>query len=193
MKLLNPAAGVLLGASLLALPPSNAPADDDTGLYFGFSVSRLSADFEDQDDVDFDDSDNAGGIQLGYMFNNLIGAELGYLDLGSYSSPGDNAGNRLNLDADGFSAALVLNFEVVDELDIFIKAGAFRIDAESRSTAASLVLNQNEDSTEAFGAIGFKADLGAWNFFAELSKIDTDVSELTIDIATLGLRYEFGY
>lgn len=190
MKLIRLFAGCVFAASLL---PVLSSADDDTGLYLGVSASRLSADFEDQDDVDFDDSDNAGGVQLGYMFNNQIGAELGYMDLGNYTSPGDNPGNRLNLNADGLSAALVVNFDVFDPIDIYIKAGAFQIDAESRSRAASLVLNRNEDSTEAFGAIGLKVDLGALNFYGELSKVDTDVNALTIDIATVGIRYEFGY
>ncbi|MDH3694572.1 MAG: hypothetical protein OER96_08395 [Gammaproteobacteria bacterium] len=84
-------------------------ADEDIGWSASITANRASADFEDRSDIDFDDSDTALGIRGGYMFTNLIGVEVGYLDLGDFSARGDRPGNRIDLDADAFSAALVLN------------------------------------------------------------------------------------
>ena len=184
---------LLSALALILVSPTSVRADDDTGLYFGASANRLSADFEDVNDVDFDDSDTAGGVHIGYMFSNLVGIEAGYIDLGSYSADGDNPGNALQLDADAFNAALVLNFNVLQQLDIYIKGGAFLVRADSDSNAAGQTFREDEDSTEPYGAIGLKADLGAWNIFGELSKVDTDVNDLSIDILSVGVRYEFGY
>ncbi len=180
-------------AALFIFTTSVVLADDDSGWYFGASGNRLSADFEDVDDVNFSESDTALGLQIGYMFTNLIGLEAGYIDLGDYSAPGDNPGNALQLDADAFSAALVLNFSVIDQLDIYVKGGAFLVRAESDSTVASETFRVDDDSVEPFGAFGLKADLGAWNIFGEISKVDTSVRDLSIDIFSLGVRYELGY
>ncbi|MBX2867474.1 MAG: outer membrane beta-barrel protein [Acidiferrobacterales bacterium] len=188
-----PLHALLLVLLLLIVLPAGALADDDTGLYFGVSANRLSADFEDVNDVNFEESDTAGGVHIGYMFSNLVGVEAGYIDLGSYSADGDNPGNALDLDADAFNAALVLNFNALEQLDIYIKGGAFLVRADSDSNAAGQTFRVDDDSTEPYGAIGLKADLGAWNIFGELSKVDTDVNDLSIDILSVGVRYEFGY
>jgi len=182
----------LFFAALFFLTSSVVLADDDSGWYFGASGNRLSADFEDVNDVDFSESDTALGLQIGYMFTNLFGIEAGYIDLGDYSAPGDNPNNALQLDADAFSAALVLNFSVIDQLDIYVKGGAFLVRAESDSTVASETFSVDDDSVEPFGAFGLKADLGAWNIFGEISKVDTSVSDLSIDIFSVGIRYELG-
>jgi|GEM_PF-1762739 len=178
--------------ALFILSSSIAFSDDDSGWYFGASGNRLSADFEDTNDVNFSESDTALGLQIGYMFTNLIGVEAGYIDLGDYSAPGDNPGNAVQLDADAFTAALVLNFSVIEQLDIYVKGGAFLVRAESDSTVASETFSADDDSVEPYGAFGLKADLGAWNIFGEISKVDTSVRDLSIDIITVGVRYELG-
>jgi len=188
MKTILPVAAFSI--ALLA-GPAQAIADDDTGFYIGAGVSALSADFEDENDVNFDDSDTAPGLRLGYMFNNLVGVEVGYQDFGDYSAPGDSPENRIDLDAEAFSAAIVLNWAVHDKIDIYTKAGAYFIEAESNSVVAGNSFNAGDDTTEAFAAFGVEWDLGNFNVFGEISKVDTDVNELTVDIVTAGVKYEF--
>ena len=177
-------------ASTLLLP--TAYGDDDSGLYIAGSANRLSADFKDVNDAKFDDSDSAGGVRLGYMSSGFLGFELGYLDLGSYSATGETAGNNISLDADAFTAAVVLNWEVVPQIDIYTRFGALFIDANSDSFVAGQTFSAGSRETEAFGAIGVEFDFGALNLFAEFSKADTSVNDLTLDIASVGLKYEFG-
>ncbi len=176
----------------IALAISTASlADDDTGFYVSVSANRLSADFEDENDVKFGESDSTAGVRAGYMFNDMFGIEAGYLDLGKYDAAGDRPGNEINLNADAWVLAGVVNWSVVDKVDLYGKLGVYHIDAESDSVIAGVTLNANDDETEAFGAIGAEYDMGNVNVFFEISKADTDVSELTIDVASLGVKYEF--
>lgn len=160
-------------------------ADDDTGLYIGGSINRLSADFADVNDVNFDDSDNALGAKIGYMFNNRFGVEAGYLDLGNYQARAENGGINLNLDSDGFYGVGVLNAELSDRWDFYGKLGVFIIDSNADFT------DFEESSTELYGALGVQYDLGPIDVFGEFSKIDTDYQDLSIDIITLGINYQF--
>jgi len=182
-------AGALSSVALTGA--TSALADEDIGWYAGISANRASADFEDESDIDFDDSDTALGIRGGYMFSDIIGVEVGYLDLGDFSARGDNPGNRIDLDADAFSAALVLNWSVHDQIDLYGKVGAYFVDAKSDSVVAGSRLREDDTETEAFGAVGIEWDLGQFNLFGELSKVDTDVNDLSIDIVTAGVKYEF--
>lgn len=190
MKIKNTLLASLIFASTAITP--FAMADDDTGFFIGVAANKLSADFEDERDVEFDDSDTAASIRAGYIFNNLLGIELGYLDLGEYFAEGDSRNNRIDLDADALSAALVLNWTVHNQIDLYGKLGVFQLNVDSDSFVAGARLQQNDEETEVFGAFGIDYDIGAVNFFAEISIADTDINELSIDIATAGIKYEFG-
>jgi hypothetical protein len=180
MKLVHTLAS---GAVLSLLVASPAFADDDTGPYAGVSANWLSADQRDVNDVEFDDSDTAFGAKVGYMFTDRFGIEGGYMDLGNYETEGNVL--DLHIDAEGWYGAGVVNFPVADRWDLYGKLGLFVFDSDTDFT------DFDESSTEVFGAIGAEYDLGNWNIFGELAKIDTDVNDLTIDVASLGVKYEF--
>ncbi|MGH1428819.1 MAG: outer membrane beta-barrel protein [Arenicella sp.] len=165
-------------------------ADDDTGFYIGFGINRLSADFEDENDTDFEDSDNAASIKVGYMFTNHIGLELGYLDLGDYVAEGDQRSNRIELDAQAYNIAVVGNWPIIDQMDIYGKAGLFNIDAESTSSIAGNTITRNSDENEFFAAVGAEFDLGQINLFTEFSAVDTDFNDLSLNIITAGIKLE---
>ena len=160
-------------------------ADDDTGFYLGASANRLSADQKNVNDVDFEDSDTALGLKAGYMFTDLFGIEGGYLDLGDYNTRGNSQGVNLNLDADGFYLVGVLNFSVGENWDLYGKLGAFSFDSNTSLTGF------DKSSTEVYGGLGVEYDFGTWNIFGEFSKLDTDTNDLTFDIISLGIKYEF--
>lgn len=165
---------------------STAVADDDTGFYIGASANWLSADQADVNDVNFEDSDTAFGARIGYMFSNYVGIEGGYLDLGDYNTEANDKGVDLNLDADGWYAVGVLNFTVLENLDLYGKLGAFFIDANTD------FFEFDESDTELYGGVGIEYDFGQFNLFGEFTALDTDVNDLTIDILTVGAKLEFG-
>ncbi len=181
---------VLSFAFLISVQYANA--DDDSGYYAGISINRLSADFKNVSDVDFGESENAGGLRAGYMFNNNIGVEVGYLDLGNYVAESDTPGNRIDLDAEAFNIAVVVNYAVVDRFDLYGRIGVNQINVRSNSVVAGTLIEEDDDQTEAYGAVGIEWDFGLANLFFELSKVETDISNLSIDIATIGFKYEVG-
>lgn len=172
------------GSAILSLAlVSPVVADDDAGFYLGASANWLSADQKDVNDVSFDDSDTAFGLKAGYMFTDLFGIEGGYMDLGDYNASGNN--QNLNLDADGFYLVGVLNFSVAEHWDLYGKLGGFFFDSDTNLTGF------DKSSTELFGTLGAEYDFGTWNIFGEFSKLDTDTNDLSIDIISLGVKYEF--
>lgn len=183
-----------LGAAV-AIPASayaQGYAADDHGFYVSGTINRLSADFEDKNDVRFSESDNAAGVRAGYMFNDIFGAEIGYLDLGSYSAQGDRPGNDINLNADGFTAAAVFNLSVGNYVDLYGKVGAFYLDADSSSRLdGRTTIIETDDGAEPFAAIGAEYDFGQFAIFGEYSTVDTDINELSLDIVSLGIKLEF--
>ena len=181
----------LLFTSLINSSIAIANDDDDTGPYVGININRASASFEDDDNIDFDDSDNAYGVRAGYMFTDYIGVELGYLDLGQFDTNDRGQRRDINLDADGFTAALVFNWSVIDQLDLYGKVGAFNISADSNSFIGNQLIQGDDDSTEPYGAFGVEWDLGGFNLFGELSAVDTDINELSVIITSAGIKYEF--
>jgi len=69
--------------------------------------------------------------------------------------------------------------------------GIYYVDAKSDSVVAGARLREDDTETEAYGGVGIEWDLGEFNLFGEISKVDTNVNELTIDIITAGVKYEF--
>ncbi len=174
------AAGI---SSLLAFS-AGAVLADDAGWYIGASANRLSADQNDIDDVDFEDSDNALGLKGGYMFNDLLGLELGYIDLGDYNTLSNDKGVDLSLDAEAITLAGVLNLSLGESWDVYGKLGVATLDSNTD-------LNIDDADTRAFGGIGVELDLGQVNIFGEYDTIDTDINDLTVDVVSVGLKYEF--
>ncbi|MEM7193964.1 MAG: outer membrane beta-barrel protein [Pseudomonadota bacterium] len=192
MKKCNQLVSAIAAAALTSIPLSTSWADDDSGLYLSVTANRLSADFRDNDDVDFDDSDTAIGARVGIMLTDVIGLEAGYIDLGDYSAPGSTPGNRIELDARALSAAVVLNWSIANQLDLYGKGGLYYVEAESSSTIAGRDFSSDDDEFEPFAAIGIEADFGAINLFGEVSSLQTDLNDLDVVIATVGIKYEFG-
>ena len=107
------------------------------------------------------------------MFNDFVGVEVGYIDLGDYDAEGDTPSNRIDLDAEAFTLAIVGNWPVIDKMDLYAKAGIYSIDVESSSVVAGNVLNSTNDGEEEIvGTIGVEYDMGHVNLFTEFSVAD---------------------
>ncbi len=180
---------IIVGATALVLAFGAVAlrADDDTGWYLGIGASRLDGNYQDVDDLSFDDSDTAVQLKGGYMFNDIFGVEGGWLDLGNYE--GDSG---IKVDADTFWLAGVANWSVSEKVDLYAKLGAFFINAKSDQFIQGIgQVADDQDNTEFGGAIGIEWDFGKPNLFLEYGRVDTDVADLRVDIITLGFKYEF--
>jgi len=160
---------------------------DDTGWFAGLGLSALDADFEDQDDLSYSDSDTAIHAKAGYMFNDNFGIEGGYMDLGDYDGDGG-----VRVDADGYWLAGIGNVKIARNWDLYGKLGAVAIDATSDQVIPGVGrVSENDTETNVFGAVGIEWDLGQWGIYGEYSVMDTDISNLDIAIIAVGVKYEF--
>ena len=149
-----------------------APATVEAAGYIGAGASRASI-----DDSDFDDDDTTYNASLGLMFNEFIGIEVGYYDLGHMQS-GNNA-----IDNDALTAALLLVAPLANSR-LYAKLGAARLKSEGVFFGQPF----DEDETEGFGGVGAEFGLGPLGLYLEYMTFDTD---LDIDVLSAGLRLRF--
>ncbi|GHA06541.1 hypothetical protein GCM10008090_15270 [Arenicella chitinivorans] len=181
----------LAGAAITA--PSIAAADDDTGFYLGATYNDVGIDYNAGDRIRFSDDEKTVGYRAGYMFNNTLGVDLGYMDLGTYAESNVGLLDGTRLEAEATTLSLVLNLTPVDYLDVYARIGAAKIEQDRSIVVAGAPVNFDpEDDTKPFGAIGIAFDLGAIDIFAEYSKLDTDNNDTDLDIVSAGVKFEFG-
>lgn len=179
---------MLLTAAFVA----NSQVPDDEGYYVGISANWVNADFKDRSDTDFDDSDTAFGIRGGYMFSDMFGVEIGYMDFGDFEATDDNANDTIDLNADAFTIAAVFNWSAAEYIDLYGKLGVYNVNANRTSFIAGNILEDDDDDTSAYGTLGIEYDFGDWDVFAEYSIADTDINDLDMDIISVGVKYQFG-
>ncbi len=153
--------------------------------YLGGGIYYTAVD-EDFNGNNFDESDSTLGINLGYKFNNFIGLEAGYYDLGSYSRQWGNS-QELSLDTDAVTLGAV-GILPLSVLDLYAKVGAAYLDTEVN--AIGLVYGNGSDSTtEAYGGVGGNLNLGSHvDLYLEYIVFDGDIA---VDNIGLGIRAEF--
>lgn len=172
---------------LALLAPGISSAQEDKGFYAGISANRLDADYKDVNDLSFNDSETTWGIRGGYMFNRVFGLELGYIDLGNYTGDGG-----ITLDADSWQFAGVGKWNLNNKFALYGKLGLFFINAKSDQVVSVIgPVKEDQDSTEAYLAVGAEYGFGKVDLFGEFSWVDTEVNDLSIDILTVGLKYNF--
>lgn len=182
---------VLAGAAVTT--PSIAVADDDTGFYVGATYNDVEIEYNAGDRIRFSDDEKTAGYRAGYMFNNTLGIDLGYVDLGTYSESNVGLLDGTRLDAEATTLALVLNLTPVDYLDVYARIGAAKIEQDRSIVVAGAPVNFDpEDDTKPFGAVGIAFDLGAIDLFAEYSKLDADDNNIDLEVVSAGVKFEFG-
>lgn len=177
-----------IALALLVPVTGMAAGRDGSGMYVGAAANRLDASFDDASNVSFDDSDTTWSVFGGFMFNKWFGAEVGYLDLGSYASD-----SGLKLDADAISLAAVANWNLSNNFALYGKLGVFFLESNSEQVIPGIGLVQDgEDSTQEYVAVGAQFNFGnGLGLYGEYSWADTSVNDLNIDIISVGLKYYF--
>ena len=103
--------------------------EEQEGVYVGGGIGDFSMEIDefDSDDIDFDESDSAYKLFVGYRFNQFFGAQFDYLDLG-----GSDSGTGLqHLDVE--TAGYALRIEGTLPLaffELFATAGLMFADVE---------------------------------------------------------------
>lgn len=153
---------------MLAMPVTAA-----ANSYLGVGGNRASI-----DDSDFDDSDTTYSAALGLMFNDFVGIEIGYYDLGKFES---GAGDIEN---EAWTGALLLSAPISNSSNIYGKVGAARLD----STGTLFGVPFDSDETENFYGAGINFGVGPVALYLEWTQFDSDRD---VDVIGAGVRLLF--
>lgn len=156
-------------------PPTGVSKAKAGLFYSGMIVSYSYVDSE-----GVDDNDTVSGVQLGYMFMNVLGAEIAYREMGMFSST-DN--KKYKADAVLISAKGVLPLSL---FDLFARLGYGRIEFRTNIEKNTY---QKDNQYDFFGGVGVGIDAGPVNFFLEWEHFQTDPIE--IDSYSLGANLYF--
>ena len=165
-----------LGAAAMALALPAAAQMSMSSAYVGGSLGQSK--FKDACNglASCDDSDTTWGLFAGYQFNRNFGAELGYHDLGSASTPG------ATYDAKAWELVGVAAWPFSEQFSVYGKLGGFRGEAKS--------LGVKETNTDLTYGLGLEYDItrnvglrGEWQRYSNLgggSLVESDVDALRV-------------
>jgi len=136
------------------------------------------------------DSDNllsasrGASIRLGYEFNQLLGAELGYLDVADTHSD-------LDLDTEAWTASVVVSFPLT-AFDLYGRLGAMHLDTDDGVVLGTSGIGApgRGGSTQGFAALGAEIKVGIFNLYGEYTRFDTDY-ESDVEIISAGFKLRF--
>ena len=158
-------------------------AAQDAGWYVGgaYGMTSIDVDTSGLPGVSIDDSDSGFKIFGGFQFNKHLGAEVGYIDFGSYPV---TAGSTGDLSATAFTVAAVGTLPLNESFALFGKAGIWMWESDS-----SIPGTTGSDGSDIFFGAGLRYNLNKnWGLTLEVEQYDSDDS---ITMTSFGVRYKF--
>jgi len=103
--------------------------EEQEGVYVGGGIGDFSMEIDDfdADDIDFDESDSAYKLFVGYRFNQFFGAQFDYLDLGGSDS--GTGLQRFDVDTAGYALRIEGTLPLAF-FELFATAGLIFSDVE---------------------------------------------------------------
>jgi OmpA-OmpF porin, OOP family len=177
----------LLIALLFFLTSLGASAQGFVELGIGQATVDIDAAELGADTVD--DKDTTWAISGGYMFHPMIGAEIGYRNLGetSFSATGPGGTATATVEVDGFMLGALGRIPVIDRLEIVPRVGLYRWDVKGRVFLNGVLVDSvDDDGTDLYFGVGAQYAItkqfhvGAhWARF-DIGGDDVDVLELKV-------------
>lgn len=136
-----------VAVGLIALSAMPAFADNDSGFYVGAGVGRFNVEVDDIADVgptveSFDADDTTFKVFAGWRFNQFIGVELDYLDLGGPEDTIDDV--QVKAEINGVAPYLIATLPL-GPVEFFAKAGYYFYDIELDAENLGSVDESDED------------------------------------------------
>jgi hypothetical protein len=163
-----------IGSAQASAAEDSTDMDDVVG-YVGASYGQSKLEFG-----DFSEWDDAYKIFGGVMFNENIGAELGYADLGQASDAG------IEVDEATVTSLQVIGVLPLGNFDLFGKVGYGYYDAEFDLAGGGSPTRTGFDMTSGFGA---RYNMGNFGIRAEAEGVDVDFGD--VYLVSLGLQFKF--
>jgi OOP family OmpA-OmpF porin len=196
---------VLLAYALVpGLAPAADPAPDSRGFYLGASLgashsSDWCGPFLDATVVTCDNSSTGYKLYGGYRFNDFVGFEAGYIDLGNFSATLDSSFGAISdkIKLKGATAHAVLFLPVTPEFSVFGKAGSIYWNLKSETYIDSVPANRSDSGFDVAVGIGAQYFLtrhfavrAEFEYFPNLGNANT-VGDTDQQLWTIGGVWKF--
>jgi uncharacterized repeat protein (TIGR01451 family) len=211
-------AAVLLVVSMVASPV--ADASEHKGFFIGAAIGKATSDvsassFEagltaagySVSDVTLDDSASGWKATVGYMFNEYVGVQGSYVDLGELDSqftasvPPDQIDALLEAGTmllpgrgEGFLADLLLQYPFSERVSGYITLGVFFAEPDSTQTVISGGTGtsmRSDDDNDFAGSVGIKFQAGD-RFDIKIGFERYDIDGNSTDFPMAAIVYRFG-
>jgi len=186
----------LAAAVAAALALWTAQASAEPGFFVGGSIGQSTTEaqenniFDSGENIEFDEDDTGYKLFGGYMFNDYLGVELGYVDFGQpedkFSFDGGEGIVDVKVDAEvsAFTANLLGQIPL-GPVDIFAKVGLASYDAEIGVKATDGIItesgNLDDDGEELMYGVGARLNIGNFGIRAEYEMYDVgDLDDLSM-------------
>ncbi len=136
-----------VAVGLVAFSVVPAFADNDSGLYLGAGVGQFNLEIDAIEDVGsaverFESDDTAYKVFAGWRFNQFIGVELNYIDLGN---PDDTIGGlKVDAEINGFAPYLIGTVPL-GPIELFAKVGYYFYDVKLNAESIGSIDESDED------------------------------------------------
>jgi hypothetical protein len=172
-------------SALVALAAFGMSAVAAEGFYAGAAGMQSRFDSDQFDVEDVDEEDTGWKIFAGVRPISGFGVEGAFMQFGEAEAPSVAVGGPFEAKAQAF-ALFGVGYLPAGPVELFLKAGAARIDAEAEVNA---VLFEDKEIEFAYGG-GVQFNLGQLGLRAEYEKFDTDVIG-DLDVISLGVAFTF--
>jgi OOP family OmpA-OmpF porin len=142
-----------------------------------------------------DHTDSTGAPFLGYRFDSRFGLELGWRDLGEARATYPRLTSTIDVVGaiEGYDLSALMRFPLSAAWEAYVRAGAFRWDAQTVSPEFSAAESDWSPTAGAGFAWRFRP---AWQMRFEYLYLDdaggTETGETNVETLTVGLSYLFG-
>ncbi len=145
-----------------------------SGFYLGLNAGQAEARKYCNNIGNCDSADTSVRSEVGYQFNENVGAEFGYTSFGTLFSGNDNNVNA-SQDASAWTASGLLTWPVAERFGLFGRLGLARYNVSNSGTVQGVSV-QNHNGTKPYLGAGVKFDLAHhWLLRAEY-QVYTDIS-----------------
>ncbi|MBI2779874.1 MAG: outer membrane beta-barrel protein [Gammaproteobacteria bacterium] len=160
--------------ALVGTTGANVAQAAESGVYLGLNAGQAEARKYCNNITNCDSADTSVRGEVGYQFNNNLGAELGYTSFGTLFNANDNNVNAKQ-DASAWTASALGTWPVAERFGIFGRLGLARYNVSNSGTVQGVPVADKNSTKPYFGA-GVKFDLASnWMLRAEY-QLYTDIS-----------------
>ena len=183
----------LIAALAISLIAFNAHAQGFVEFGLGQSKIDLDANFAPGIAVSSDEKDTTWAISGGYMFHPMIGAEVGYRDLGKTSLSATNGVDTVSANAkvDGFTLGAVGRIPVGDKFSIVPRFGFYMWDGSGQGFVNGVqVISLDDDGTDPYFGVGAEYAFSKQVFAgAHFVRFDVDGDDVDVFELKVGFRF----